>query len=142
MVKKRRLTFFISSRWRNRDTVLDLVAKIRAKGYRVLSFFENPYNKDLVNDDPEKVMKEWEAMSNWEQNILVKKIFEEDIRSIRKADAVILFLPAGISAHIEIGYAFGLGKKCILIGKPEKTESAYMIFEEKYLTIDEFIRTL
>ena len=135
-------TYFISSKWRNRDLVLTLVKALRDRDYEVLSFFENPYNSDAVDDDPESVMQKWESMPSWQQEKIVKDIFEEDMRCIRKADATILRLPAGTSAHIEIGFAHGQNKKCILIGKPEKTESAYMIFDETYLTIDEFLKSL
>jgi len=126
-------TYFISSRWRNRDLVLALVKSLRERGQKVLSFFENPYNSDAVDGDPEEVM---------EKEKIVKQIFEEDMRCIRKSDVVILLLPAGISAHVEIGFAYGLNKKCILIGKPEKTESAYMIFNETYDSIEDFIRSI
>lgn len=51
---------------------------------------------------------------------------------------MILLLPAGTSAHIEAGIAFGLGKKLILIGKPEKPETLYFIFDEYYGTIESF----
>lgn len=50
-----------------------------------------------------------------------------------------MLLPAGNSAHIEAGTAYGLGKTCILIGKPEKAESLYKIFPTVYPTIDNFI---
>jgi nucleoside 2-deoxyribosyltransferase len=135
-------TYFISSRWRNRDLVLTLVKSLREKGQKVLSFFENPHNSDAADDDPEEVMKKWESMPNWQQEKIVKQIFEEDMRCIRKSDTVILLLPAGISAHVEIGFAHGLNKKCILIGKPEKTESAYMIFNETYDSIEDFIKSI
>lgn len=139
-MKKR--TYFISSKWRNRDSVLALVKSLRDKNQKVLSFFENPYNSDAVDDDPEEAMKKWESMSNWQQEKMVKQIFEEDMRCIRKSDAVILLLPAGISAHVEIGFAYGLNKKCILIGEPEKTESSYMIFNETYGSIEDFIKSI
>lgn len=135
-------TYFISSGWRNRDLVLSLVNSLREKGQKVLSFFENLYNSDAVDDDPEKVMEKWETIPNWQQEKIVKQIFEEDMRCIRKSDVVILLLPAGISAHIEIGCAHGLGKRCILIGKPEKTESAYMIFNDTYDSIGDFIKSI
>lgn len=138
----KKTTYFISSRWRNRDLVLSLVKALREKRQKVFSFFENPYNSDAANDDPEEVMKKWEAMPNWRQEKIVRQIFEEDMRCIRKSDAVILLLPSGISAHVEIGFAHGLNKKCILVGKPEKTESAYMIFDETYDTIEDFLSSI
>lgn len=38
--------------------------------------------------------------------------------------------------------AYGLGKKCILIGEQKEAEIAYMIFDEFYNSIDEFVSKL
>jgi nucleoside 2-deoxyribosyltransferase len=135
-------TFFISSKWRNRDKVVELTEKLRALEFKVISFLEYPINKEVVTRDPEEAMKEWESTPDWGKNLRVRQVAEEDDRSIRKADSLILLLPAGVSAHLEAGYARGLGKECILIGKPEKTESGYLRFKAIYETIDEFIDAL
>ncbi|UZE92968.1 MAG: hypothetical protein IB617_02305 [Candidatus Nealsonbacteria bacterium] len=88
-------------------------------------------------------MREWEAMRNWQVNERVKQVAEEDRKSIKKADAIILLLPAGISAHLETGYAKGLGKECILIGNPEKAESGYlMAFDKMFGSIEDFLKSL
>jgi len=55
---------------------------------------------------------------------------------------VILLLPAGISAHIEAGIAYGLGKEPILIGQPEKPESLYLIFKKRFATVDDFLHSI
>ena len=39
-------------------------------------------------------------------------------------------LPAGKSAHIEAGIAYGLGKKCYAIGEYDVTDSLYLIFDK------------
>jgi len=49
---------------------------------------------------------------------------------------------AGKSAHIEAGAAFGMGKKCILIGEQKEAESNYLIFDESYSIADEFINNI
>lgn len=51
-------------------------------------------------------------------------------------------MPAGKSAHIEAGIAYGLGKKLVLIGEQKKTESHYLIFDEFYKSIDDFLTSL
>jgi hypothetical protein len=55
---------------------------------------------------------------------------------------LILLLPAGKSAHIEAGVAYGMGKKLILVGEQKETESLYLIFDECYNSVDEFIQSL
>lgn len=51
-------------------------------------------------------------------------------------------LPAGKSAHMEVGIAYVMGKKCILIGEQKEAESLYLIFNEVYSSIGEFIASL
>jgi len=53
-----------------------------------------------------------------------------------------MLLPAGKSAHIEAGIAYGMGKKCILIGEQKEAESLYLIFDKYYSTIDAFIESI
>ena len=53
-----------------------------------------------------------------------------------------MLLPAGKSCHVEAGVAYGLGKKCILIGEQKEAESLYLIFNEVYATENDFLKTL
>jgi hypothetical protein len=46
----------------------------------------------------------------------VQKAFHFDRKMIEWADTLVLVLPAGKSAHLEAGYAKGLGKKLYIIG--------------------------
>ncbi len=48
---------------------------------------------------------------------------------MENSDNFLLVLPAGKSAHIEAGIAYGLGKKCYAIGEYEVTDSLYLIFD-------------
>jgi nucleoside 2-deoxyribosyltransferase len=41
--------------------------------------------------------------------------FQFDFQSLQKADACILILPSGRSAHLELGYAVGQGKKTAIV---------------------------
>lgn len=53
-----------------------------------------------------------------------------------------MLLPVGKSCHIEAGVAYGLGKKCIMIGKPKEAESLYLIFKEVYNSVEDFLKTI
>lgn len=133
--------YFVASRWRNRDTVLNLVQKLRSKGKSVYCFMETD-NYHSVDEDPEQVMKEFESTENWKHSEMVKSIFKKDMDALKDSEALILLLPAGKSAHIEAGTAYGMNKRCILIGEQKEAESLYLIFDEDYATIDEFIKNL
>ena len=69
-------------------------------------------------------------------------MFDADMEGIQNSETLILLLPAGKSAHLEAGYAYGLGKTCILIGVQIETESNYLLFNQSYKTIDEFLNSL
>lgn len=87
-------------------------------------------------------MKAFESVENFFENEYFKEVFEADLSGLKNAETVIVLLPAGNSVHIEAGIAYGLGKKLILIGEPEKPDSLYLIFQERYKTIEEFLETV
>ena len=133
--------FFISSRWRNRDQVLDLLHKIRAKGKTAYCFFEADHSKARVDNDPEIDMAAFEKR-DWRNDEYVKTVFENDMQGERESKVLVMLLPAGKSCHIEAGVAYGMGKKCILVGEQKEAESLYLIFSEFYPNIDSFINSL
>ncbi|KXK11108.1 MAG: hypothetical protein UZ22_OP11002000492 [Microgenomates bacterium OLB23] len=87
-------------------------------------------------------MEKFESIPDWITSPAVKEIFDIDMNALRDSENLILLLPAGKSAHIEAGAAYGMGKNCIVIGKLEGTDSLYMIFNRFYDTIDKFIASL
>ena len=64
------------------------------------------------------------------ENPSVRTIFEHDLEGEKSSDNLLLVLPAGKSAHIEAGIAYGLGKKCYAIGEYDVTDSLYLIFDK------------
>ena len=139
--------FTIVSRWRNREKVEELTDKIRAKNRTVYSFIEGDGSNHQLKDSehshtPDEFMKKYESIPDWQNDPAVREIFDIDMNALKDAKTVILLLPAGKSAHIEAGVAYGLGKKLILIGEQKETESLYLIFDEVYNTIDEFINSI
>lgn len=138
--------YFVASRWRNKEAVLELARKMREKGKAVYTFIEGDGEKYELKDvhekyTPEEFMKHFESR-DWQNDHAIREVFEVDMDALKKSESVILLLPAGKSAHIEIGVAYGLGKKCILIGEQKEAESLYCIFDEVYSTIDAFVVSL
>ena len=139
--------YFIASRWRNKDQVLELTEKIRNKNKPVYCFIEGDGTQYALKDaeqkySAEEFMEMFENLPNWQTDPRVKEIFDVDMNALKDSEMLILLLPAGKSAHIESGAAYGMGKKCILIGEQKETESLYRIFDEFYPTIDDFIKSL
>lgn len=136
-----RYDFFVSGRWRSRDNVLDLARRIRKKGYSVYCFLEASHNVHRIALDPEASMQEFESR-DWREDQYVRETFEGDMEGERNSDTFVMLLPAGKSCHMEAGAAYGMGKKCILIGEQKEAESLYLIFDEVYKTVDDFLQTI
>lgn len=133
--------FFVSGRWRNRDNVIALTQSIRAKGYDVYCFLEAAHSIHRVDNDPHKDMEEFEKL-NWRNDPYVKEVFDADMNGQKNSDIFVMLLPAGKSCHIEAGAAYGMGKKCILIGEQKEAESLYLIFKEHYPTEEAFLASI
>lgn len=133
--------FFVSGRWRNRDAVIDLAKRIRERGYAVYCFLEASHSQHRVANDPEEDMKTFETL-DWKNDPYVKEVFENDMNGQKYSDVFVMLLPAGKSCHIEAGAAYGMGKKCILIGEQKEAESLYLIFSEYYDTVEAFLESI
>ena len=133
--------YFVAARWRNRDEVLRLVKGLREKNKSVYCFLDTPQNIHRLQEDPEESMQKFEA-KDWKTDEYVKEVFEKDMDAEKNADNFILLLPAGKSAHIEAGVAYGLGKHPILIGEQKEAESLYLIFNTIFPSIDTFLASI
>ncbi|MCH8821681.1 hypothetical protein IID23_04150 [Patescibacteria group bacterium] len=137
--------YFIASRYRNKNIVLDLVNRIRKKNKSVYCFIESKASRKHVgelHEDAEKSISGFEAIPNWRDDSKVKEVFVSDMTSLKNSSNIILLLPSGKSSHIEAGVAYGLSKHLILIGEQKETESLYLIFNEIYSSVDEFIKNI
>jgi|SRR3989344_4134714 len=72
--------YFIASRWRNRDQVLDLAKKLRGKGKSVYCFLVAPQVVHRIKNDPDEDMKSFEKR-NWQNDSYVKEVFKNDIEA-------------------------------------------------------------
>lgn len=136
--------FFIAGRWRNKDNIKPILDVVRSEGRSAYCFIENEYTGETVefklDGDPETFMKQSEALP--QDDPLIRKIFNADITAEKESENFLLVLPAGIAGHIEAGAAYGMGKKCYAIGKLEKTETLYCIFDEIFPDVESLKRWL
>lgn len=127
--------YFVAGRWRNRDAIAEVVAALRASGEKGYCFIENSYDGDgvlfssSVDADPEVMMSQMEALTDWRTNPTFRKMFDEDMNALKVSEALVLVFPAGLAAHMELGAAYGMGKKCYAIGQPEKPETLYLMLD-------------
>ena len=134
--------YSVIGKYRNKEAVQNLVEAIRAKGKSCYDFTAKPADPNNPNGTGEEQMIVLESNSDFLNDPIHKDHFERDLQGLVEAEIVVLLLPAGTSAHIEAGIAFGLKKKLILIGTPEKPETLYYIFSERYKDSQEFLLTI
>lgn len=132
--------YTIISKFRNKEQVDLLVEKIRKRGKTCYNFCDTPADPDNADAQAEEQMEKFEKVDDFYNDEHFVKMFEKDLDGLKQAEKVIMLLPAGNSVHIEAGIAFGLDKPLILIGEPEKPESLYLIFKERYKNIEEFLK--
>jgi hypothetical protein len=134
--------YTLLTKFRNKKEGEFLIKKLEEKGFSCYNFFIKPADPDDPGADPEAQMNKFETTKDFYNDQYFKEIFEADLEGLKNAEKVIVLLPAGNSVHIGVGIAYGLNKPLILIGEPEKPESLYLIFKERYKTIEEFLATI
>ena len=134
--------YTIISKFRNKEQCELLVSKLSEKGKTCYNFCATPASTENPNSSPEEQMQDFENTENFFEDKHFRKVFERDLEGLKNAEKVIMLMPAGNSVHVEAGIAFGLDKPLILIGELEKPESLYLIFKERYSTMEEFLDTI
>ena len=134
--------YTVIGKFRNARNVRALIAAIRNQGKTCYDFTDKAADPSHPDAPFEDQMITLERHPDFLNDSVHRYHYERDLDGLKKANTVILLLPAGTSAHIEAGIAFGLGKKLILIGKPEKPETLYFIFDEYYDTVEEFLKNV
>ena len=106
--------------------ICDLFDKYNISYYCFLKN-EDDWGYGNPNQTSEENQREFEALGL--KSDIVLNLFEKDLEGEKNSKNLLLVLPAGNAAHIESGIAYGLGKKCYVIGEYEATDTLYNIFE-------------
>lgn len=121
------LKIYVASSWRN--TYQEEVVKRLEKEETFLVYdFKNPPNNSAFHwSSIDSNWKSWSVseFTNGLQHPLAWKGFEEDFIHLKDADAVVLVLPCGRSAHLGAGWAKGAGKR-VVVYAPEPCEPELM----------------
>ncbi|MBM7411548.1 hypothetical protein JOE38_001371 [Clavibacter michiganensis] len=130
-------TFFVAGSWRNREAIAQVLDALDGVGARSTCFIRASYDAEAAAfavpggaDDADL-----DAPG-------IRRLFEQDLAALRAADRFVLVLPAGAAAHMEAGIAFGLGKPCVAVGPPDRTETLHLAFETMCADPADLIRHL
>ncbi len=121
--------FFVAGRTRNKESILKICKILEELDISHYCFLKNEesHKEAGLDVNDEQLADTFEALSL--DSPKVRTIFEHDLNGEKNSNNFLLVLPAGKSAHIEAGIAYGLGKKCYAIGEYDVTDSLYLIFD-------------
>lgn len=125
---------FISTSWKNEVQAIRLAKALRNSGYIVDCFCDSSTGRSVFSY---KELINYESMDCIEfiNTKQATKAFNEDRKYIEWCDLLIMVLPCGKSAHLEAGYAKGIGKKVFILGSFPSGE-----FDVMYKFADRLIR--
>ena len=115
---------YVASSWRNEHQP-GVVERLRRDGHDVYDF-RNPTEGDggFHWSEIDTAWQTWTPEQYIEglRHPVAQRGFLTDMTALKWADIVVLVLPCGRSAHLELGYAVGAGKRTIVLlsdGEPE-----------------------
>jgi hypothetical protein len=134
--------YMVIGRTRNAENIQRLVDEIKSKGYSCYNFLDIPATPDTPDLPWDEQMNISESDPDFWNSSHYRETFETDISGLKNADTIVMLLPCGLAAHMEAGVAFGLNKKLVLIGEVEKPETLYLMFNERYPDIENFLKSI
>ena len=99
---------YVASSWNN-EVYPEVVKALRRAGHDVYDFRHQGIS------DPNPVEMNSEKLLNYLDEPKIRTIFKNDMDALEASDAVVCVLPCGRSAHLELGYGIGAGKRTVLL---------------------------
>ena len=101
------MKIYVASSWQNRHQQ-GVVAMLRRWGHQVYDFREHGFGWEEIDEN-------WERWTTHDyvtglRHPIAEGAFQEDYRALRWANACVLVMPCGRSAHLEAGWSVGQGK--------------------------------
>jgi len=107
------MKIYMASSWKNANDVEVIAQVLREHSHEVDCFTDESTGRYVFHYSQIDSFENLDAM-NFMYDERSQKAFKEDKKWIDWADGVLLYLPAGKSAHLEAGYAVGKGKFLII----------------------------
>jgi hypothetical protein len=135
---------YTASSWRN-ESYPDVVAALRGAGHDIFDF-RNPRPGDhgfsWSDVDPG-----WQRWTRREYIVglnhpIARQGFASNMGGIKWAEAVVLILPCGRSAHLELGWAAGAGKRTAILLGAREPELMYRMVDAICSTLSELLAWL
>ncbi len=118
------MNIYISSSWKNRNSIRALAVALRTQGHTVYDFTDPASRQGVSEVPPERYPEQFDptrhdyaaylkAIPEWRAAI------EQNRAALLRCDLCILLLPCGADSHADWGIAVGAGKRSIVVGHPK-----------------------
>ena len=139
------MKIYVASSWRNNIRQQYVCAALRNYGHEVYDF-RNPADGDngFHWSEIDPTWQYWTPEQH-RQNLshpIAENEYNEDFRAMEWADACVLVLPCGRSAHLEAGYFVGANKPLVILIDESEPELMYKLADKICITIDETCKYL
>ena len=119
------MKIYVASSWRNKRQP-EVVKALIQRGHFVYDF-RNPYHREAGFQwaDMDKNWEKWNA-AQFKRALLTSPVashaYLSDLRAMEWADCLVMVTPCGNSAHLELGWAAGRGKRTVVLLPEEGAE--------------------
>lgn len=119
------MKIYVASSWRN-PTFPPVLALLRDMGHEVHDFRDNGFSWHDIFPGVDKELVRPDLHRKFLEQIPTINAFNSDMKALASADVVVMVCPCGNSAHLEGGYAVGMGKKLIIMQRaPQRPDVMY-----------------
>lgn len=133
------MKIYVASSWRN-EKCSEVVKILRSIGHEVYDFKNPNGGRGFHWSDIDENWQQWtpEEYRNNLSHEIAEKGFENDFNAMKWADACVLVLPCGRSAHTEAGWFSGNGKDVyVLLEEKQEPELMYKLYDGWFVNIEE-----
>ena len=119
---------YVASSWRN-EIQPEIVRRLRSWGHHVYDFRNPPGGTDFAWSAIDPNWEQW-TPEQWREALdhpLALRGYVSDMSALRGCDTCLLVLPCGRSAHLELGWAAGAGKRTVIYVPVDHTEPELMV---------------
>lgn len=111
------MRIYVASSWRNQHSLNEVVAALRAEGHDVYDFREDEAF-DWADVDPgwtrENGVREPAFIHQMLAHPVSQRGYKRDMDALLDCQALVLVMPCGRSAHLELGVAIGEAKLTVV----------------------------
>lgn len=136
------MRIYVASSWRN-PRQIEVVAALKKEGHDVYDFrHPAPGNTGFSWSEIDPDWKTWgpRELKEGLEHPIAKAGFTLDMEALEEAEATVLVLPCGRSAHLELGYAVGAAQRtAVLLDHVSEPELMYRMVERLCTNIAELL---